>query len=267
MMLINRKLPTTCWITSATCFLRRRKCDFLPAVVQKSWFESFLGSDRVIDATGSDNAEKYVLDWTHSYRGGSLVCFPRSTEEVSAIVKHCHDHRIGVVAQGGNTGLVGGAVGTARGELILSLSKMNAILDIDTQACTATVEAGVVLEVLDDQAQRHGLVVPLDLGAKGSCMIGGNVATNAGGLRVIKYGSMHSNVLGLEAVLADGTVVDGLRALAKDNTGYHWKHLLIGSEGSLAIITKICMKLVVKPKVSSVILAKVSLWMLGQTVD
>jgi FAD/FMN-containing dehydrogenase len=203
-----------------------------------------------------DEIEPYIVDWTHSYRGGEVVCFPKSTKEVSDIVKYCSMHSIAITPQGGNTGLVGGSVGSTGKELILSMKKMDKILDLDIDDATVTCEAGVILQDLDDQCKKSGLIVPLDLGAKGSCQIGGNVSTNAGGVRVLRYGSIGANVLGLEAVLADGSILDCLRVLKKDNTGYNLKSLLIGSEGTLGIITKVSLQLFPQPTASSVVLAR-----------
>jgi D-2-hydroxyglutarate dehydrogenase len=200
---------------------------------------------------------KYTTDWTGSYSGGSLVCFPQTTEEVSKLLSYCNKYKIGVVPQGGNTGLVGGGVGTKRGELILSLERLNRIIEVDEQAGVLTCEAGCVLEWLSDEVGKKGFVVPLDLAAKGSCMIGGNVSTNAGGLRVMKYGSLQGNVLGMEVVLADGTVLNMLRTLRKDNCGYHMKNLFVGSEGTLGVITKLNLLLAPKPSFTSVFFAKV----------
>lgn len=223
------------------------------AAAHQRVFECIVGPEHVL----ATDMTSYTTDWTMRYSGGSLVCFPRTTEQVSRILKYCNDNRIGVVPQGGNTGLVGGAVGTDKGELILSTKRMNSLLDIDSSAGVATCEAGCVLEWLNAKVGDKGFTFPLDLAAKGSCMIGGNVATNAGGLRVIKFGSLQGNVLGLEVVLADGTVVDMDRSLRKDNCGFHSKHLFIGSEGTLGVITKVTVLLATKPTFSCVVLAKV----------
>ena len=220
----------------------------------RSAFEEIVGTDHVVS---DDDMEAFTVDWTGTYKGGSLVCLPKTTKEISEIMKYCSMNNIGVVPQGGNTGLVGGAVGTSKGELVVCMRRMNSILDIDNAAGVLTCEAGCVLEWLNGEVAKHGFVVPLDLAAKGSCMIGGNVATNAGGLRVMKYGSLQGNVLGLEVVLADGTVLDMLRSLRKDNSGLHSKHLFIGSEGALGIITKVSLLLVTKPTFTCVIFAKV----------
>ncbi len=215
-----------------------------------------LGSNFVL--TEDVDVSRYSTDWTRNYTGGSVVCLPKTTDEISQLLKYCFDHHLEVVPQGGNTGLVGGAVGTGSGvEVLLSLQRMNKIVDIDSQAGVVICEAGCVLEALNAATEAQGFCVPLDLGAKGSCMIGGNIATNAGGLRLLKYGSLHKNVLGLEVVLPDGTVLDMLRSLHKDNVGYALKHLFIGSEGTLGIITKASIALATKPLTSHVILAKV----------
>ena len=208
--------------------------------------------------TESFDIEKYTIDWTKVYRGGTVVCFPRTTEDVSEILSFCDTHKVGIVPQGGNTGLVGGAVGLAgiRGDqLIMSMEKMNSIISIEESVLVC--EAGCILENLNIECTKRGYIVPLDLGAKGACMIGGNVATNAGGLRVLRYGTLHGTVLGLEVVQADGTVLDMLRTLRKDNCGYHLSHLYIGSEGTLGVITKVAIALALKPNSTAVVWAKV----------
>jgi len=238
------------------CF-SRRCLSFQSAKAHVKYFEELVGSENV--HSSEPDIAKYRKDWTGTFIGGEVVCLPNQVEQISKLLSYCNEHTIGVVCQGGNTGLVGGAVGcNNQNELILSMARFNKILDIDINAGILTCEAGCILESLDQEVQKYGFMMPLDLGAKGSCMIGGNVATNAGGLRVIKYGSMHSNVLGLEVVQADGRVLDLLRVLQKDNTGYALKHLFIGSEGTLGIITKVSIRLAIKPKSSRVILAKVS---------
>eukprot|EP00834_Sanchytrium_tribonematis_P003990 NODE_176_length_14102_cov_0.889595.p2 type:complete len:458 gc:universal NODE_176_length_14102_cov_0.889595:4608-3235(-) len=196
--------------------------------------------------------EKYTMDWLKKYKGNpSAIYEPHSTSEVQQIVAHCNENNIGIVPQGGNTGLVGGAV-PINGEIVINLSKLNRIYKIDTVASTALVDAGVVLEQLDIESAKLDLMVPLDLGAKGSCHIGGNIATNAGGLRYLRYGSLFQNVLALEVVLANGTVLPMSSGMKKDNTGYHLKNLFVGSEGTLGIITKALVQLVQKPKSTQV---------------
>lgn len=189
-------------------------------------------------------------DWMRKYKGTSkLMLQPRTSEEVSQILKYCNSRCLAVVPQGGNTGLVGGSV-PAFDEVIVSISHMNKIISFDKVSGILVCEAGCILENLIAFLDNQGFVMPLDLGAKGSCQIGGNVSTNAGGLRLLRYGSLHGNVLGLEVVLANGTVLDMLGTLRKDNTGYDLKHLFIGSEGSLGIVTKV--SILTPPKLSSV---------------
>lgn len=172
---------------------------------------------------------------------------PRNTEEVSAVLKICHSAGQTVVAHGGLSGVVQGAKSTAN-DLVLSLELMNRIEELDTVGRTATVQAGVVLQNLQENAEQAGLLFPLDLGARGSCTIGGNIATNAGGNRVIRYGMTRDMVLGLEAVLADGTVISSLNKMIKNNAGYDLKQLFIGCEGTLGIITRAVLRLQEMPK-------------------
>ena len=159
----------------------------------------------------------------------------------------CNRHGQPVVTQGGLTGLAGGACTTA-GDIALSLARMDAIEEIDPLSATMTVQAGAPLETVQQAAARAGLLFPLDLGARGSCTLGGNLATNAGGNRVIRYGMARDQVLGLEAVLADGSVLDGTRKMVKDNTGYDLRHLMIGSEGTLGVITRAVLRLRPRPQ-------------------
>jgi FAD/FMN-containing dehydrogenase len=173
------------------------------------------------------------------FRGHTkLVLKPSSTEEVSKILRYCNENMLAVVPQGGNTGLVGGSV-PVFDEIVINLQKMNKIHSFDEVSGILVADAGVILENADNYLAEKNHIFPLDLGAKGSCMIGGNVATNAGGLRLLRYGSFHGNVLGIEAVLPDGSVMDDLSKLRKNNTGYDLKQLFIGGEGTIGIITKI----------------------------
>jgi (R)-2-hydroxyglutarate---pyruvate transhydrogenase len=173
------------------------------------------------------------------YRGHTQVVLrPESTEQVSKVLKYCNDNMLAVVPQGGNTGLVGGSV-PVFDEIVINLQRMNEIRSFDEVSGILVADAGVILEVADNFLAEKKHIFPLDLGAKGSCQIGGNVATNAGGLRLLRYGSLHGNVLGLEAVLPDGTIVDDLSKLRKNNTGYDLKQLFIGGEGTIGIITGI----------------------------
>src|SRR5207253_7844641 len=165
--------------------------------------------------------------------------------EVAALVKLCAEHAVPIVPQGGNSGMSGGATPDESGaEIVLSLRRMNAIRGIDADSGEAVCEAGVILQVLHEAAEREGLRFPLTLGGKGSATIGGLISTNAGGTQVLRYGSMRAQVLGLEAVLADGSVFDALIPLKKDNRGFDLKQLLIGSEGTLGVVTAATLRLV-----------------------
>jgi FAD/FMN-containing dehydrogenase len=192
---------------------------------------------------GDAISDKYFTDWS-----GAKPCppaallKPKTTDELSRIMALCHQYDQPVVVQGGLTGLAGGAT-PQNGEFAISLELMCAIEEIDPTAMTLTALAGTPLQVLQEAAAEHDLFVPLDLGARGSCMIGGNVATNAGGTEVIRYGMTRSMVLGLEAVLADGTVISAMNKMVKNNSGYDLKHLFIGSEGTLGIVTRVVLQL------------------------
>jgi FAD/FMN-containing dehydrogenase len=208
-----------------------------------SFFTSTLGGpSAVIDGVTSDTSddlEAFNSDWMHKYRGHTrLVLKPKTTDEVSKVLKYCNDNMLAVVPQGGNSGLVGGSV-PVFDEIVISTSRMNNIRSFDDVSGVLVVDGGCILEVVDNFLAEHNHIFPLDLGAKGSCQIGGNVATNAGGLRLLRYGSLHGNVLGIEAVLPDGTIVDDLSTLRKNNTGYDLKQLFIGGEGTIGIITAV----------------------------
>ena len=229
---------------------------YQPASAHIVEFKELIGSNNVIH--DFFDIEKYTVDWTKVYKGGTVVCLPTCTEDVSSILRYCNANMIGVVPQGGNTGLVGGAVGLSGNkgdQVIVSMERMKVIRSISDSVLVC--DAGCILETLNAECNQKGYMVPLDLGAKGACMIGGNVATNAGGLRVLRYGTLHSSILGLEVVQADGTVLDMLRTLLKDNCGYHLPHLFIGSEGTLGIITKVAIALALKPTLTAVVWAKV----------
>ncbi len=191
----------------------------------------------------------YLVDFRNLYQGASpLVLRPASTEEVSAIVTLCAEAGVGIVPQGGNTGYCGGATPHESGsEIVLALTRMNRILDIDPLDDTITVEAGCVLADIQEAADSTDRLFPLSLAAEGSCQIGGNLSTNAGGTAVLRYGNARSLALGLEVVLPDGQVWDGLRLLRKNNTGYDLKQLFIGAEGTLGIITAATLKLYPRP--------------------
>jgi FAD/FMN-containing dehydrogenase len=191
----------------------------------------------------------YTRPWRGSWDGRSLLVLrPRTTEEVAAIVKICAESRTPIVPQGGNTGVTYGGLPAKDGsEVVVSTARMRAIRTIDLINDTMTVEAGVVLKEIQTAASEAGRLFPLSLGAEGSCQIGGNISTNAGGIQVLRYGNTRNLVLGLEVVLPDGRVWNGLRALRKDNTGYDMKQLFIGGEGTLGIITVAVLRLFPKP--------------------
>ncbi|PYH92790.1 actin interacting protein 2 [Aspergillus ellipticus CBS 707.79] len=221
-----------------------------------TFFKELLGSQSaVIDGVttdATDDIEPFNSDWMRKYRGHTrLVLKPQSTEEVSSILKYCNEKKLAVVPQGGNTGLVGGSV-PVFDEIVINTGRMNQIRSFDEASGVLVVDAGVILEVADQYLAERKHLFPLDLGAKGSCHIGGNVATNAGGLRLLRYGSLHGNVLGVEAVLADGTVVDAMSTLRKNNTGYDLKQLFIGSEGTIGVITGVSILCPPRPKAVNV---------------
>ena len=197
----------------------------------------------------------YLQEWRDKFHGETpLVMRPASTAEVAQILAYCNEQRLAVVPQGGNTGLCGGAM-PKDGELLLSLGRMKRIRDIDTDNFTITVEAGCILADIHRAAAERQRLFPLHIGAEGSCQIGGNLSTNAGGTAVLRYGNMRELTLGLEVVLANGEIWDGLRGLRKDNTGYDLKQLFIGAEGTLGVITAAVLKLFPLPRRRAVALA------------
>jgi FAD/FMN-containing dehydrogenase len=187
----------------------------------------------------------YLTDWRSAYGGrAAAVVRPGSTAEVAAVVGLCREAGVAVVPQGGNTGLCGGSMPDGSGrQVVLSLTRMNRIRAIDPVNQTITVEAGAVLQSVQEAAAAAGRLFPLSLGAEGSCTIGGNLATNAGGTGVLRHGNMRDLTLGLEVILPDGGIWNGLRGLRKDNTGYDLKHVFIGAEGTLGVITAAVLKL------------------------
>jgi FAD/FMN-containing dehydrogenase len=209
---------------------------------------ALLGPSGVLDA--AEDMAPYLLDWRKRYRGNArLVARPGSTDEVAALVRLCAEARVPIVPQGGNTGLCGGATPDDTGDaLLLSLTRMNRARAVDPANNTITVEAGMTLAAVQEAADAADRLFPLSLAAEGTATIGGNLSTNAGGVAVLRYGNARDLVLGLEVVLADGRVWDGLRGLRKDNTGYDLKHLFIGAEGTLGIITAAVLKLFPKPR-------------------
>lgn len=195
--------------------------------------------------SGNDDRQAFDTDVFGDKIGSSLaVVRPANTDEVAAILKLAHETGTPVVPQGGNTGLAGGATPTAdTTQIVLSLARMNAIESINPETRTTTVQAGVILQNLHDAVAKHDLIFPLIFGARGSCMIGGNISTNAGGSNVLRYGNTRALVLGLEVVLPDGRVMNLMNALYKNNTGYALKDLIIGAEGTLGIITRAVLQL------------------------
>ena len=214
-------------------------------------FADIVGAANVLTAPA--DTKPYFTDWRRQYSApGECVVRPASTLEVSKVVALCAAEGIAVVPQGGNTGLVGGSVPTgARREIVLALGRMNRIRALDALNDTVTVEAGCVLAALQDAADQAGRLFPLSLAAEGSCQIGGNLSTNAGGVNVLRYGNAREQVLGLEVVLPDGRIWDGLRGLRKDNTGYDLKQLFLGAEGTLGVITAAVLRLYPKPAASA----------------
>ncbi|MCX7960230.1 MAG: FAD-binding oxidoreductase [Burkholderiales bacterium] len=199
--------------------------------------------------TGEADTAPYYIDWRRQYRARALaVVRPADTAQVAEVVRLAAAAGVAIVPQGGNTGLSGGSVPTgARPEIVLSLARLNRIREIDPLNDTITVEAGCVLADVQRAAREAGRYFPLSLAAEGSCHIGGNLSTNAGGVNVLRYGNAREQVLGLEVVLADGRVWNGLRALRKDNTGYDLKQLFIGAEGTLGVITAAVLRLHPQP--------------------
>jgi FAD/FMN-containing dehydrogenase len=192
----------------------------------------------------------FLTDWRENYLGRALaIVRPGSTGEVAAVVKLCAAEKVAICPQGGNTGMSGGATPQEDGrEIVLSLTRMNRILEVDKVGYSMTVEAGVILKTIQDTAADNDRLFPLSLGAEGSCTIGGNLSTNAGGVQVLQYGNARNLVMGVEVVLPNGDIWNGLRALKKDNTGYDLRDLYLGAEGTLGIITKAVLKLWPKPK-------------------
>lgn len=195
--------------------------------------------------TQDEDKAPYLTDWRKHYIGKALaVLLPSTSDEVAAIVKLCVQNQVALVPQGGNTGFCGGATPDDSGkQVVLNLKRMNQIREIDIANQTITIEAGCILQALQEKALEHGFLFPLSLGAEGSCMIGGNLATNAGGTNVLRYGNARDLCLGLEVVTAKGEIWNGIKGLRKDNTGYDLRDLFIGSEGTLGIITAAVMKL------------------------
>ena len=213
---------------------------------------AIVGADGVLDA--DEVAGRQAGIWRRDRLVARALVRPSSTEDVAAVLRYCHAHRQPVVTHGGLTGLVHGA-DAAPDQLILSLERMRAIERVDPVQRVAVAQAGVTLQAVQEAAEAHGLSFPLDLGGRGSATIGGNASTNAGGNRVIRYGMTRDMVFGLEAVLADGTVVSSLNSLIKNNAGYDLKQLFIGTEGTLGVITRLVLRLREKPTTTNMAFA------------
>lgn len=219
-----------------------------PSPETLSRMKAVVGPSGFIDA--AEDMAPYLVERRDLYKGrAAAVLRPASTAEVSALMKIAHETETRIVPQGGNTGLVGGQVPFETGEeVVLSLARMNRVTALDAENNTLTVEAGVTLAAAQDAAQAAGRLFPLSLASEGSCEIGGNLSTNAGGTAVLRYGNARDLVLGLEVVLADGRVWNGMRGLRKDNTGYDLKQIFLGAEGTLGIITGAVLKLFPRPR-------------------
>ncbi len=219
---------------------------------------SAVGAQHVV--TAASDKEPFLADWRGRYRGTALaVVLPATTQEVAAVVRECAAQGVAIVPQGGNTGLCGGSVPRSGGtELVVCLRRLNRVRGLDADNMTITVEAGVTLAGVQAAAADAGLLFPLSLASEGSCTLGGNLSTNAGGTAVLRYGNTRDLTLGVEAVLADGSVFSALRGLRKDNTGYDLKQLFIGAEGTLGIVTAAVMKLFPAPRTQVTALAAVT---------
>jgi FAD/FMN-containing dehydrogenase len=211
-----------------------------------NYFRQLLGEKYV--STEKQDLETFGRDWTKSFPAKpAAILLPSTTAEISAILKHCNDHKIAVVPSGGRTGLAGAAV-APNGEVVVSMNRFNKIEHVDTAGMTIRTQAGVTTQALQEAAREAGLFFPVDLAAKGSCQIGGNIATNAGGVKLIRYGGTREQLLGLEVVLPSGEVLDMNTGLRKNNTGYDLKQLFVGSEGTLGIVTRATLKLMPPPR-------------------
>lgn len=212
--------------------------------------QDIVGAEHVL--TG-DDAAPFLTDWRGRYTGKAVaVVRPENAEEIAAVVRLCQQYETPMVTQGGNTGLCGGATPSNKGDAVVILTtRLNKILDIDTDNDTITVQAGCILQSVQEAAEQAGRLFPLSLAAEGSCTIGGNLATNAGGTQVLRYGNARDLALGLQVVTAEGEIWNGLRGLRKDNTGYDLRNLFIGSEGTLGIITAATLKLYPLPVAQS----------------
>ena len=223
-------------------------------------FESIVGKKNCI--TNPEVVSTYLEDWRGNHVGSTpIVLLPNSTKAVSEIIKLCFENNIAVIPQGGNTSLCGANIPNStkdRMEIVINSSKMNQIIELDIHNQTLIAESGCVLSNIQEKAEENDLLFPLSLGAEGTCQIGGNLSTNAGGVNVLKYGMSRELIMGLEVVLPDGTIFSDLNGLRKDNTGYDLKQLFIGAEGTLGFITAVCLKLFSLPKGYTTALVAVS---------
>ncbi len=205
--------------------------------------QAIVGHEHVI--LDPDVRASYERDWTGRFGGAAMaVVRPADPAQVVDVLRWCAENRVGVVTQGGNTGLVGGGVPGGQGQIILSTRRLTDTGPVDVAASQVTLGAGVTIATWRDVAHGAGLDAPLDFGARDSATIGGAIATNAGGSRVVRFGTMRSQVAGIEAVLTDGTIVGSLAGLPKESAGLHWPSLLCGSEGTLAVVTAARLRLV-----------------------
>lgn len=206
-----------------------------------SAFERILGQQHVL--CGEKIEPRYKTDWQHTaVRQPLVVLRPANTTQLSAVLKLCHAHDRSVTVQGGMTGLVAGGL-PDDGQVVISMERMSGVEEVDTAASTMTVWAGTPLQIAQEAAAHANLYFAVDLGARGSCQVGGNISTNAGGNRVIRYGMMREQILGIEVVLADGTIITSLNKMLKNNAGYDLKQLFIGSEGTLGVVTRAVLRL------------------------